>query len=402
MIAEKVLEPPGTVHAIWKMQTIPMERRFTVDGDEALESELARLLAKVLAGVREVISSSHIEGIMLGGGYGRGEGGVLKTKEGERPYNDIEFYILMRGPALVNRRLHGPALRHFGEEISGEAGIEVEFKITSRAELRRAPVSMFYYDLIMGHRWLSGGEHLLAGCEHHAEAANIGLSEATRLLMNRCTGLLFAKERLHKTEFTQDDADFVARNIAKARLAFGDAVLTLFGQYHWSCIERDERLRQLKLEGGCFEQVLRDHAMGVEFKLHPSKSVANRKELEEEHERVGKTALEVWLWLESTRLKTGFDSAENYAFHPDNKCPQTKPWRNVLVNAAVFGPSCGFPMCFKHPRERILRALPLLLWDTNCLGDTRKREYLQRLLETTTDTYAQFVGAYRKLWSKVS
>src|SRR3989442_3228826 len=106
---------------------------------------------------------------------------------------------------------------------------------------------MFYYDLVTRHHRLWGDEALLAGCDHHRDGGRIPLYEATRLLMNRCSGLLFAKERLQRDRFTHDDADFVSRNLAKAQLAFGDAVLTVNGQYHWSCRERHQRLMNLSV-----------------------------------------------------------------------------------------------------------------------------------------------------------
>src|SRR6266513_2503014 len=77
--------------------------------------------------------------------------------------------------------------------------------------------------MVTGHRWLLGEESLLIGCQHHRQAERIPLSEATRLLMNRCTGLLLAGERLDRASLSRDDADFINRNLAKAKLAFGDA-----------------------------------------------------------------------------------------------------------------------------------------------------------------------------------
>src|SRR2546430_13631947 len=93
----------------------------------------------------------------------------------------------------------------------------------------------------MGNRWLRGEERLLTGCEQHRDAKRIPVSEATRLMMNRCSGLLLARERLERAEFSPGDADFVGRNLAKAQLAFGDTILTAFGRYDWSCLERHKR-----------------------------------------------------------------------------------------------------------------------------------------------------------------
>ena len=106
---------------------------------------------------------------------------------------------------------------------------------------------MFYYDLVVGHRWLFGRGGEFEDCEHHRAAHRIPLDEATRLLMNRSSGLLFSKTLIEKNEFTSADADFVRRNISKAQLALGDVVLTAFGRYHSSCRERHRRLEKLDI-----------------------------------------------------------------------------------------------------------------------------------------------------------
>src|SRR5207248_7591902 len=129
-------------------------------------------------------------------------------------YNDLEFYVYLQGNRQLNERRFGRALHVLGEILTPQAGVEVEFKITSLREVERGAVTMFSYDLRMGHRWLFGREELLAGCAHHRSSDEIPLSEATRLLMNRGSGLLFARERLEQREFTAADADFVRRNIA--------------------------------------------------------------------------------------------------------------------------------------------------------------------------------------------
>src|SRR2546430_13906728 len=125
----------------------------------------------------------------------------------------------------------------------------------------------------MGNRWLRGEERLLTGCEQHRDAKRIPVSEATRLMMNRCSGLLLARERLERAEFSPGDADFVGRNLAKAQLAFGDAVLTAFGRYDWSCLERHERLKPLNVldELPWLSEVQRHYTSGVEFKFPPAR-----------------------------------------------------------------------------------------------------------------------------------
>src|SRR5439155_16556693 len=136
-------------------------QRSTIDGSAELEEGIAELCADTRAAVEAVIPNAMLEGILLGGGYGRGEGGVLQTANGERPYNDLEFYVFLKGSALVSERKFQPLLHEQAHRLSQEAGIEIELRATSFRKLRRSPANMFYYDLVMGHRWILGEESLL-------------------------------------------------------------------------------------------------------------------------------------------------------------------------------------------------------------------------------------------------
>jgi hypothetical protein len=382
-----------------------MNPRFTIDGSPALEAHLAATCEKVLAGVRQLVPPNSLEGLLLGGGYGRGEGGVLKSPDGDRPYNDLEFYVFVRGNAVLAEKKFRHPLHELGESLSPAAGLEVEFKVLTLAKLRRAAPNMFYYDLLAGHRWQLGDDSLLVGCEHHQDAAAIPLAEATRLLMNRCSGLLYAAERLERAEFGPAEADFVGRNLAKAQLAFGDVLLTAHGRYHWSCRERQQRLAQwcasLKPEAGSFppdaaRQLLAHHAIGVEFKLHPHQSTETRATLAARHQELSLLGKTLWLWLESRRLGRAFASPREYAATPANLCPETSGFRNRLVNARASG-LAGLADA-RYPRERLFRALALLLWEPAAL--TELRGQVQTALGTTATDRPGLTAAYTGWWNR--
>ena len=378
------------------------ETRFTLNGGDALEHHLANVCKKVLAGIGRIIPGHKLEGVALGGGYGRGEGGVLKTLAEDQPYNDLELYVFVRGHPWLNERRYAKPLHALSAELLLSAGVELEFKITSPGKVRRSQQNLFYHDLIMGHRWLLGDDNLFAGCEHHRDAKHIPLSEATRLLMNRCSGLLFAREKLERDLFSAEDADFVCRNVAKTELALGDAVLIAFGKYDWSCLERGRRLRNLASteDFPSIEEVRKRHAAGVEFKLQPYRSGLSRHALQEEFREVSSLALSSWLWLENRRLGCDFRSAADYAASGINKWPGTSSWRNRLANVRVFGPRALLLMRNgRHPRERILDALALLLWvrSETSHGLTRK---VQRELLWSEPT--SILRAYRERWRRTS
>ena len=342
--------------------------RFTLDGSKSLERHLASICQKALELVED--STRKIDGLLLGGGYGRGEGGVLRTENGDQPYNDLDFYVFMPGTRWLNEKCHARALHQAGEELTSIAGIEVEFKIESLARLRREPVSMFSYDLLAGHRWIKGDDNLLRGCEHHLQAERIPLHEGARLLLNRCSGLLFATDPGQST-------DFIRRNIAKAQLALGDAVLTRFGKYHWSCLERRERVNRLFIDLPWWGEVQRHHAIGVDFKLHPYRSTEPREELVRDHQAVSTLARQVWLWYESHRLSAPFASVRDYAASEANKCPETGALKNLLINVKEFGrPS------FRYPRERLFNVCPTLLWEQRATPDS--------------------IGQYQSIWRRFS
>jgi len=370
-----------------------MNQRFTIDGSDALEAHLAATCEKVLTGVKSLVPTAKLEGIALGGGYGRGEGGVLKTPAGERPYNDLEFFVFIRGNAILAERKFRHPLHELGERLSPEAGLEVEFKVLTLDKLRRSAPSMFYYDLVAGHRWTLGDESLFTGCDQHRDAAKIPLHEATRLLFNRCSGLLYSLERLRRKDFGEAESDFVGRNLAKAQLAFGDVLLAANGQYNWSCRERHARLTKLSaVESLPLADLVRHHATGVEFKLHPTRSTESREVLAARHAELSELGKKLWLWLESKRLGTKFSTPLDYVFSEANLCPETSALRNRLVNFRAF--SAGGLACARYPRERLFRSLALLLWEQNEFEKVRSE------LRTSAADFSGLISAYENLWKR--
>jgi hypothetical protein len=375
-------------------------KRYTVDGEDTLEEHLGHCCELVKASVIETLPVDRIAGLLLGGGYGRGEGGVLRSSHGEEPYNDLEFYIFVRGNRRLFEGRYREQLTQLSHNLSAVVHLEVEFKVLTFQELNRLPISMFFYDMVAGHKWLIGDDNLLVGCRHHRAAHLLPLSEATRLLMNRCSGLLFAHEHLATQPFGPENADFVRRNISKAQLALGDAVLAAFGRYHWSCRERHERLKRFTVALPWRRELLQLHRQGVDFKLHPFRSTESHARLASDLNDITRCACEVWLWLESRRLHQSFISTRHYATNALPKWPEACPLRNVLHNLKVFRrPVSG---ALRHPRERVLESLALLLWEPVALTDSAMRAFLSRNLAKHVGDRGSAVARYRDIWSLVS
>jgi hypothetical protein len=374
-----------------------MTTRFTIDGSDALETELSGLCERARAAILEIIPTRKVKALLLGGGYGRGEGGVLKSPAGDKPYNDLEFYILHPGSDLFAEKLYSSKIHQVAEELTAVAGIEVEFKLLSLQKLQSSPVTMFYYDLVAGHRLIHGTDAWLTGCNQHRAAHRIPLYEATRLLMNRCSGLLYSQEKLGRANFTEEDSDFVGRNLAKAKLSLGDVYLAMRGQYHSSCRERHKRLRKFEAEDAPnLGEIVPLHARGVDFKLHPIKTARPVEELRAELESLKVIARQLWLQLESRRLNHSFPNVRAYSLHEGDKCPETDSRRNRLINARRFG--TREMLNARYPRERLLNTLPLLLWESNKLDQAELLTFVQSQLRTPETDFTQLVRAYECLW----
>jgi hypothetical protein len=136
----------------------------------------------------------------------------------------------------------------------------------------------------------------------------------------------------------------------------------------------------------------------LHFKLNPCRTTADTATFQSQFKEISARALQLWLWLESRRLNRIFISARDYALCPINKCPETNPWRNRLVNAKVFGPPALFQKrSHRHPREKVLNALALLLWEPSALNSDRTRR-LQHELPFSAGDEPNSVDTYKKLW----
>jgi hypothetical protein len=177
-------------------------------------------------------------------------------------------------------------------------------------------------------------------------------------------------------------------------------------------LERQKALAELTdgLEQPWIGAVRRHHAAGVEFKLHPRRISKSLAEFHAEHEELSRLAQQIWLWLENQRLGRKFSSVREYAFDRGPKCadvpagrrPSQAVSRNLLLNAKTFGPASLFDRAAaRYPRERLLNALPLLLWDEP-LNDLRVKYFLQKELRTKASDWQGFVAAYKAVWPKFS
>jgi hypothetical protein len=280
-------------------------------------------------------------------------------------------------------------------------GIEVECKVLSQQQLLRAAPSMFYYDLAVGHRQTAGITNLFAECSQLKLPGLLPHSEATRLLMNRGTGLLLCGQHLRVPALSSEQTDFVVRNVSKAQLALGDALLTVEGRYHWNCRERHRRLAAFfAAPQSLSAEILEDHKKGVDFKLHPALLNPDRSTLQQQWREVAARWEAVWCWVESRRWNRKFETLADL-LKVDRK--GTTGMKDRIRAAYLWKKAFGWRHIVLaargvHPREQIFSALPLLLADQRTGALQPRRTALIRCWTCASDDAESMEAAYLKSW----
>lgn len=326
-------------------------------GESAALAILRGRVDDYLAWLREEAAGiAGLQGLLLGGGYGRTEGGVWWPPGADAPqlYNDMEFYLFAPTveTGVMNQWIH-----------EGEArfGIEMEFKAMTPEAFARARPSMFYYDLLNGHVRVAGSAAWVAGLPARlSEGAEIPPEEGSRLLVNRGMSLL----RCLRWSAGQGEGEsvFCDRIAAKLRMALGDAVLCLNGRYTVSCRERNARLGEALRTPPDWAVIREGHAEGVAFKFRPAASGRSAVDWQGALQDLQAIWLRTFLWLEGERLGTTFADAQTYASFKGPLFPGEAVWKNVLRQMRDLRRPARLPFSGgEHPRARVWRALVFLM-----------------------------------------
>ena len=290
--------------------------------------EMDRLVDEACAGIGAAVEAANVPrlaGVVLGGGYGRGEGGV----RGSLLSNDLDFFAITEtGASAAEIAGVSRALEPISQDWTARLGIDVDFTVRTPWRIRHDQDRLMIQELLHGYFDVAGvkGEVLFAGVARK-EPSEFPWMEAARLLMNRGMGLLFAKE-----EGRGEKGDFVARNINKCVLGAGDARLIARHAYRWRAEERAEAIGDDL------------YSAAVEWKFRPSERAVCDWE----------TAREAWL------KALDYVGGESGRFGSDRTLFSAVRWivrRRTLGNIRSLGkdPVVRVLECVgRHVRERTL------------------------------------------------
>ena len=327
---------------------------YAPQGSQQLNGRLHLELARLSDGLKGLLGD-NLHALILGGGYGRGEGGVVTVDGEDRPYNDLDLFLVVGDKKRAARTEMGPVL----EDAQARLGIEVDLSrpLTVKDITRWRP-ELRWHDLLHGHVVVSGPEDILLRNAPTSVTGRPATIESSRLMLNRGAGLLWSLRVIRGLE-PAPDADFIRRNYFKTLLGIGDALLLVHGAYVSSYSRRLEAFEALANRhpeisdldlGGAYEAAL-------EFRSRPDDCTARifTRHVGAAISLWGQT----WLHVESVRTSRRWESHEQYAsWRGIRERRQHTPWallRNFAQNATRK------ELSGRYARESLYRDLPSLL-----------------------------------------
>jgi hypothetical protein len=379
-------------------------QRYTLDGDDAVEARIARDQTLIADAVTDAVDRSHFVALVMMGGYGRAEGGYVMTADGPAPYNDYDYFVVVRHAARGVRAKIQARLQQVAHDMEHRVGVEVDFALLREERLARAEHSLMNTEMRWGHRVVAGqADVLLAMPPMSFDTLPPG--EITRLMLNRGTLLLMNQQRLKQGGLDAAAREVFFKYLFKAVLACGDARLALARRYHPSYPVKLQRLEAAA--GGIqaaglqdFDQFLALYRLAYRHKFHPDYAEFANEAQGDWQARV----LRIWLTtlraFEIHRLGSAFANWTAYCRCDVGKGQGGGVMRNLAVNARDFGPAELLRRpgrSVRYPRERLIAALPMLLSEFGSLLDPCTASALAVPPKTRwTSAVETYLGLWRK------
>lgn len=348
---------------------------YAREGSDKFNQQFDKQLNKFSDDLHQLLGDNLVA-LILGGGYGRGEGSVCNVNGIETGYNDLDFVLVVKN----KRTLDHHRMEELTEKHSAQLLIDVDLsRPLTLDDIRELPHCLMWHDLVNGHKVIYGDHNLLntLAPEHLKQAPPV--IEATRLLLNRGSGLLWAMQVVQSQEQSEHH-EFIRRNYYKCLLALGDALLISKQSYSTICQGRDDLLINSNLDIQQKDRIIELYIIALKFRTEPDNqcySKPTKQQLEE--------AIFLWkktfLYIEKQRTGNEWVNIEDYcrtsfvrepAQHRLSMLP-----RNIIQNVRMKN------LSVKYPRERLYQQLPMLL-----------------SLTKTDENWSHSVDRYLSLWQK--
>lgn len=284
---------------------LPENLQLTYYNNKDTQEFLNSVLQEISYIFEAMFPQSQTAALILIGGYGRGEGGIMLKDGKYHPHNNLDLLYIYNGSVDADMiKLADSTL----QEIAKKRGIGIDMSAINKQKLMGLNGLVIGYDMRYGHKTLLGDSTFLK--EHELFSIyNIDPVDIRQLMVNRGSLLLINRVLLRKNILTEDEKKLIIKHAVKAIIGYGDALLYFNGSYHWSYAQKQSNMLELKnIDKGIKE--LYSEAMLFRFK--PDYDTYLKKDLKSWNDELIKTLSTIHLECEKIHLCESDLGWENY------------------------------------------------------------------------------------------
>ncbi len=371
--------------------------KYTLSGSQEFDNLIDEQLLQIKDEILTLIPAKDIAAILLGGGYGRGEGGVLEEDGKEYLYNDYDLFVILKNVSYLKKKEYQDKVQLIHKKFTPLFKIDVDVgPLQTVNAISKAPHWMMWYELKNGHIVLWGNENIKNYFPDYSQE-KMPIMEAYRLLLNRGVGLILCKK--HFTTFEEEESkEFILRNIRKAQLAMGDAFLIKKGVFNYSYKKRDEIFTQLINDESLVQLGIYEHyKRAYNFKERPHKAKLTKEEYLQEYEVVCAVYEKLFNWVFTGDFSDNLDldKYQNILYQAFSKEGNVKEKiKNICKNIKIGYSFDDAYLLTKHPRFRLFMVLPYFLFDIDKIS-------CQKILSCNScHSEDDLLSVFIKLWEK--
>jgi hypothetical protein len=377
-------------------------KHLTYYNNKAAEDFLSTITNEVSIIFQELFSEEETAALIIIGGYGRGEGGIVIQDGTYRPHNNLDLLYIYNNAVDENKvTLANTKL----QEVSNKYDFGIDMSAINKQKLMNLDGLVIGYDMRHGHKVLLGDSAFLK--EHKAFSLySIDPVDIRQLLVNRGTLLLINRLLLKKETLSLNEKKLIIKHSIKAIIGYGDALLFFNNTYHWSYAQKQSNMAEAKNIDSDIKDL---YSEALLFRFMPDYDTYLKKDLKAWNESLIKTLSFVHLECEKVNLsKNDLTWEEYFKIALENKSYSRQNFRQKIkstLHGVKYLPalkelnSATQMSSFMQIGARGMLSLlfPYIIYE---IYPKNYHTLFQTLLEKKVDNTDNFLNAFLMQWAK--
>lgn len=215
--------------------------KLTYFKNKKVEKTLNKILYEASKLFSKSFSQEQTQALILIGGYGRCEGGIVSNNNVHKPHNNLDLlYIYNKS---IDKNVYDEVNKKL-QSIAKRYDIGIDISAISKDNLLSLKGLVISYDMRFGHVCILGNSDFLKTNEEF-NLYNIDSADVRQLLVNRGTLLLINRLILDKENLSIKEKKLIIKHTIKAIIGYGDAFLYFHGKYNWSYAQKQLNMSNL-------------------------------------------------------------------------------------------------------------------------------------------------------------